>query len=143
MSNSNARRSGSSSSVTDGSSHSVKVSARDRCAAMKMTPSAGSRPARVRSTTSSAGVAVIDGASASLSLQIARMVEGVRKEELRKVPGVAETLDWAAALVGLEVRDLHDVPEAVFETMMCLLKTREDRARITREVTERLLGKVA
>ena len=85
----------------------------------------------------------IDGASASLSLQIARMVEGVRKEELRKVPGVAETLDWAAALVGLEVRDLHDVPEAVFETMMCLLKTREDRARITREVTERLLGKVA
>src|SRR5512137_32611 len=36
---------------------------------------------------------------ASLSLQIARMIEGIRKEELRKVPGVAETLDWAAALV--------------------------------------------
>src|ERR1700744_3926834 len=35
----------------------------------------------------------IDGVSASLSLQIARMVEGIRKEELRKVPGVAETLD--------------------------------------------------
>src|SRR6516165_4299790 len=85
----------------------------------------------------------IDGASASLSLQIARMVEGIRKEELRKVPGVAETLDWAAALVGLEVRDLHDVPETVHETMMCLLKTREDRTRITREVSERLLGKVA
>ena len=29
---------------------------------------------------------------------------------LRKVPGVAETLDWAAALVGLDVRDLHDAP---------------------------------
>src|SRR5512137_3086655 len=41
----------------------------------------------------------IDGATASLSLQIARMIEGIRKEELRKVPGVAETLDWAAALV--------------------------------------------
>ena len=85
----------------------------------------------------------IDGASASLALQIARMVEGVRKEELRKVPGVAETLDWAAALVGLDVRGLHDDPETVHETMMCLLKTREDRARVTREVTARLLGKVA
>src|SRR6202008_2795454 len=78
-------------------------------------------------------MARINGASASLSLQIARTVERVRKEELRKVPGVAETLDWAAALVGLEVRDLHDGPETVFDTMMCLLKTREDRARITRE----------
>ncbi len=85
----------------------------------------------------------INGASASLSLQIARMLEGVRKEELRKVPGVAETLDWAAALVGLDVRELHDAPETVHETLMCLLKTREDRARVTREVTERLLGKVA
>jgi MoxR-like ATPase len=85
----------------------------------------------------------IDGTSASLSLQIARMVEGIRKEELRKVPGVAETLDWAAALVGLDVRDLLEVPETVHETLMCLLKTQEDKARMTREVTERILGKVA
>jgi MoxR-like ATPase len=88
-------------------------------------------------------MARIDGASASLSLQIARMVEGIRKEELRKVPGVAETLDWAAALVGLEVRDLHDDPETVHETMMCLVKTQEDKSRVTREVTTRILGKVA
>jgi MoxR-like ATPase len=85
----------------------------------------------------------IDGASASLSLQIARMVEGIRKEELRKVPGVAETLDWAAALVGLEVRDLHDDPETVHDTMMCLVKTQEDKSRVTREVSMRILGKVA
>ena len=88
-------------------------------------------------------MARIDGASASLSLQIARMVEGIRKEELRKVPGVAETLDWAAALVGLDVRDLHDAPETVQETLMCLLKTQEDKVRVTREVSERILGKVA
>ncbi|MGV7212789.1 MoxR family ATPase, partial [Bradyrhizobium sp. UFLA05-112] len=81
--------------------------------------------------------------SPSLSLQIARMVEGVRKEELRKVPGVAETLDWAAALVGLDISDLHDAPGTVHETLICLLKTHEDRARVTREVTERLLGRVA
>ncbi|KJC55608.1 ATPase [Bradyrhizobium sp. LTSP849] len=88
-------------------------------------------------------LARIAGASPSLSLQIARMVEGVRKEELRKVPGVAETLDWTAALVGLDVRDLHDAPETVHETMVCLLKTHEDRARVTGEVTQRLLGKAA
>ena len=88
-------------------------------------------------------MARIAGAGASLSLQIARLVESIRKEELRKVPGVAETLDWAAALVGLDVRDLHDSPEIVHETLMCLLKTHEDKSRVTREVTERLLGKVA
>jgi MoxR-like ATPase len=88
-------------------------------------------------------LARIAGASASLSLQIARLVEGLRQEELRKVPGVAETLDWAAALVGLDVRDLKDAPEVVHETLMCLLKTQEDRARVTHEVFARLLGKVA
>jgi hypothetical protein len=56
---------------------------------------------------------------------------------------VAETLDWAAALVGLDIRDLHDAPETVHETLICLLKTHEDRARVTPEVTQRLLGRVA
>jgi MoxR-like ATPase len=88
-------------------------------------------------------MARVNGAGASLSLQIARMVESIRKEELRKVPGVAETLDWAAALVGLDVANLHDDPEIVHETLMCLLKTHEDKARMTREVSARLLGKVA
>ena len=80
---------------------------------------------------------------AALAVQIARMVASVRKEDLRKVPGVAETLDWAATLAGLDFHDLRQEPEVVHETMMCLVKTREDRSRLTREVTERLLGKVA
>ncbi|MGB3389622.1 MAG: MoxR family ATPase [Pseudaminobacter sp.] len=88
-------------------------------------------------------MARIPRAGAALSVQIARMVENIRKEDLRKVPGVAETLDWAAALVGLDVADLHDQPEVVHETLMCLLKTREDGVRMTREVVQRLLGKVA
>ena len=83
------------------------------------------------------------GIDTTLALQIARMVAAVRKEDLRKVPGVAETLDWAATLAGLEVHDLRQEPEVVYETMICLLKTHEDRARVTREVSERLLGKVA
>jgi MoxR-like ATPase len=85
----------------------------------------------------------VPGVAAALAGQIAHMVEGVRKEELRKVPGVAETLDWAAALVGLDVKNLHDDPDNVYETLRCLLKTQEDRARLTREVAARLLGKVA
>jgi MoxR-like ATPase len=79
----------------------------------------------------------------ALAQQIAHLVASVRKEDLRKVPGVAETLDWAATLAGLDVHDLRQEPEAVHETMICLLKTHEDRARLTREVAERLLGKVA
>jgi MoxR-like ATPase len=83
------------------------------------------------------------GIDTALALQIARMVAVIRKEDLRKVPGVAETLDWAATLAGLGVHDLRQEPEAVYETMICLLKTHEDRSRLTREVSERLLGKVA
>jgi MoxR-like ATPase len=83
------------------------------------------------------------GMAIELAVQIARMVESVRKEELRKVPGVAETLDWAAALVGLGVENLHANPELVHETLRCLLKTQEDRSRLTPEVSARLLGRVA
>src|SRR5258708_28809036 len=83
------------------------------------------------------------GIDTTLALQIARMVAAVRKEDLRKVPRVAATLDWAATLAGLEIHDLRQEPEAVHETMMCLLKTHEDRSRVTREGTERLLGKGA
>ena len=54
---------------------------------------------------------------------------------MRKVPGVAETLDWAAALVGLEVRDLAAEPEVVQDTLLCLLKTQEDRLALAPEVT--------
>jgi MoxR-like ATPase len=85
----------------------------------------------------------VPGIEAALALQIARMMAAIRKEDLRKVPGVAETLDWAATLAGLAVHDLRQEPEAVHETMICLLKTHEDRSRLTREVIERLLGKVA
>ncbi len=78
-----------------------------------------------------------------LALQIANMVEQIRKEDLRKAPGIAETLDWAATLAGLEIRHLRDEPELVHETLMCLIKTAEDKSRVTRQVSDRILGKVA
>ena len=85
----------------------------------------------------------VPGIDAALALQIARLMQGIRKEDLSKTPGIAETLDWAAALVGLGVARLEADRQAVFETLSCVLKTREDQARMTREVTDRLIGKVA
>jgi MoxR-like ATPase len=83
------------------------------------------------------------GIDASFALQVARMVAGLRKEELRKTPGIAETLDWAATLAGLGVSDLSAEPEIVHATLLALLKTHEDRARVTPEVTTRLAGRAA
>ena len=88
-------------------------------------------------------LARLPGIDTTLALQIARLIERIRKEELTKKPGVAETLDWAAALVGLGVTRLDEERETVFETLACVLKTREDRARIGRAVVDRLIGKVA
>jgi MoxR-like ATPase len=88
-------------------------------------------------------VARLPHIDSALAQQVAQLVAAIRKEDLRKVPGVAETLDWAATLAGLAAHDLRQEPEIVHETLMCLLKTHEDRSRVTREVTERLLGRVA
>jgi MoxR-like ATPase len=85
----------------------------------------------------------LPGIDLELALQVARVVTAIRKEDLRKAPGVAETLDWAAALLGLGIRHLRDEPEAVHDTLMCLIKTAEDKARMTREVVDRLVGRVA
>jgi len=88
-------------------------------------------------------LARLEGIDAALAAQVARMVAAIRKEDLRKAPGVAESLDWAATLAGLEVHDLRQEPEAVHGTLLCLLKTHEDQARLSREVIDRLIGKVA
>ncbi|MEP9379174.1 MoxR family ATPase [Aquabacter sp. CN5-332] len=87
-------------------------------------------------------LARIPGIDTALALQVARMVGAIRKEDLRKVPGVAETLDWAATLAGLGVADLRQEPEMVHDTLICLLKTQEDRAAMPRMVSDRLLAKV-
>jgi MoxR-like ATPase len=78
-----------------------------------------------------------------LAVQVARLVAAIRKEDLQKIPGVAESLDWAAALLGLGVADAGAAHEALFETLACLLKTREDRAAVDRTTLARLLAKVA
>ena len=82
-------------------------------------------------------------AGVALAGQIVRFVQAVRKEDLSKKPGIAETLDWTAALMGLGVDDLRDDAAVVHESLLCLLKTREDQRLIPLEVVERIAGKVA
>ncbi|MAS14368.1 MAG: ATPase [Nitratireductor sp.] len=78
-----------------------------------------------------------------LAEQIVGFVQALRKEELEKNPGIAEVLDWAAALAGLGVNDLADNPEQTQATLVCLLKTERDRAAVPKEVQQRLVGKAA
>ena len=85
---------------------------------------------------------VIEIASALAREDDALQARAMRREDLAKVPGIAETLDWARALLGFGVNDLGDNPQAVFDSLACLLKTREDRARIDPAVVQRLVEKV-
>ena len=78
-----------------------------------------------------------------LAEQITRFVQALRKEDLQKTPGIAETLDWAAALIGLDIRSLDGDPETLRQTLICLLKTEADQAAVTTEVTSRLAGQAA
>lgn len=80
---------------------------------------------------------------ATLAKQIVHVVQEMRRDELEKKPGVAEMLDWAAALSGLGINDMTQNPEAVQATLVCLLKTATDRDAVPVEVLNRLLGKVA
>ena len=56
--------------------------------------------------------------------QVVRFVQTLRREELEKTPGVAETLDWARALLYLG-RERLDIP-TIEETLGCVLKYKED-----------------
>lgn len=78
-----------------------------------------------------------------LARQIVGVVQALRKEDLEKTPGIAEMLDWAAALSGLGVNDLAKAPEEVQATLVCLLKTAADYDAAPPEVMDRLIGKVA
>ena len=78
-----------------------------------------------------------------LAAAIIGFVQNLRKEDLEKKPGIAETLDWAAALSGLGMRTLDEDIDRLTSTMICLLKTQSDLKSVPREVVSRLAGKAA
>jgi len=65
-------------------------------------------------------------------------VQQLRKEDLQKTPGVAETLDWIRALHQLRLAALPEDPETILRTLSCLLKTREDGFQMTAEQVRRI-----
>jgi MoxR-like ATPase len=78
-------------------------------------------------------------AAPGLARQIVAFVQGVRRMELQKKPGIAETLDWTAALLRLGISAIErDGAERILETLGALIKTRDDRAAFPREAVARL-----
>jgi len=75
-----------------------------------------------------------------LSQEIVQFVQALRKEDLFKSPGVAETLDWATALSELDVVALD--PATVSDTLGVLLKYQDDIARIEGSKASELLNQV-
>jgi len=61
-----------------------------------------------------------------LARSIVSFVQNLRRQDLKKTPGIAETLDWTSALLQIEVDDLQNSLPAIETTLGCLLKTRTD-----------------
>lgn len=76
-------------------------------------------------------------ATDKLSSEIVAFVQSLRGQDLFKSPGVAESIDWARALVALDAVALS--PELVTDTVGALLKYQDDIARIAGAETTRLL----
>ncbi len=66
-------------------------------------------------------------------------VQRLRREDLAKTPGIAETLDWVRALHGLHWSALPDDMAAMLTTLGCLLKTREDRFALSEDRARQLV----
>src|SRR5882724_11488554 len=74
----------------------------------------------------------VPGINGRLAGEIGRFMESLRRIRLAKVPGVAESLDWAQALVGLHADHLDET--LVTETLGCVLKDADDMKRFRAEV---------
>jgi MoxR-like ATPase len=81
----------------------------------------------------------VPGINGRLARQIARFMEAIRTVRLAKVPGVAETLDWAHALTSLHADHLDET--LVSETLGCVLKDADDIKRFRTEIATSGLGR--
>lgn len=80
------------------------------------------------------------GAAERLSREVVGFVQELRRTDLFKLPGIAETIDWATALTELDKLSLD--PETVNDTLGALLKYQDDIARIQGSEAARLLDTV-
>jgi MoxR-like ATPase len=79
-------------------------------------------------------------APAALARQVTGFIQALREVELYKVPGVAETLDWTAALVALDQQALD--PAIVEETLGVILKYQDDVEKVRGEQAKAILDRV-
>jgi len=86
-------------------------------------------------------LARVPAAPERLAREVVGFVHRLREADLTKVPGIAETLDWASALLSLGARELS--PEIVDETLGVVLKYEEDIRQIRGEHAARMLSEVA
>jgi MoxR-like ATPase len=82
-------------------------------------------------------LAKVPNAPETLAEQVVSFVQELRKIELYKLPGVAETLDWATALTALDQRDLEE--KVVEETLGVILKYQEDVDKLKGEKVRALV----
>ena len=80
------------------------------------------------------------GVPERLARQLVTFIQELRRVELYKVPGIAETLDWAAALAALDQQDLTE--EAVDSTLGVILKYQDDIGRVRGNIVRELLERV-
>lgn len=84
-------------------------------------------------------LAKIPNAPKQLASEVVTFVQELRGEDLYKLPGVAETLDWVSALVALDHEVLSD--QVINDSLGVLLKYQDDIAHTAGEVVERILAK--
>jgi MoxR-like ATPase len=82
--------------------------------------------------------AKVPGASERLSRDVVAFVQALRKEDLFKSPGTAETLDWASALVELDAQALD--PQLIGDTLGAVLKYQDDLARFNPKKIDAVLA---
>ena len=80
----------------------------------------------------------VPGVNDRLAMQVARFVHDIREVDLYKVPGVAETLDWAAALLALDQQELNK--EVASNTLGAILKHQEDVHTVRRNNLDALVA---
>jgi MoxR-like ATPase len=81
--------------------------------------------------------AKIPGMQPALAEQICKFMQKLRQINFYKRPGIAETLDWAQALLHLDQAAL--IPETIRETVGCILKYHEDVEKFKRDEMDRVL----
>jgi MoxR-like ATPase len=86
-------------------------------------------------------LAKVPQAPERLARDVVMFVHRLREADLTKVPGVAETLDWAAALLSLGAREL--APDLVDETLGVVLKYEEDIRQVRGDTARRYLTEAA